>query len=298
MGRKSLYLEKIFKWFCIGVCCVAFSACTSEKAEFDGPGGDGCLQLTFSRAATRADVAQDGSGDFVEGDRIGLYIDNGTDVSYRQLTLTGGQWLPLLKRSEFGSGRLNLSAWYAGGSELSTGQTEGVPFRIASDQSGEGHAASDLLLARTADVPAGTTAPVDLTFRHAMHRLVVTFTDDSDVDTESVQTVCTARSACTVDLLDGTLKTDEDRKASFSARGKSVFFLLVPQKTSDVEFELRFDDRTCRVSLSDHAGSHDELLGGMQLHVELTLKEGRVEIGKTTIEGWGDQGTVEGEIIL
>lgn len=110
MGRKSLYLEKIFKWFCIGVRCVAFSACTSEKAEFDGPGGDGCLQLTFSRAATRADVAQDGSGDFVEGDRIGLYIDNGTDVSYRQLTLTGGQWLPLLKRSEFGSGRLNLSA--------------------------------------------------------------------------------------------------------------------------------------------------------------------------------------------
>lgn len=80
--------------------------------------------------------------------------------------------------------------------------------------------------------------------------------------------------------------------------GKSVFFLLVPQKTSDVEFELRFDDRTCRVPLSDHAGSHDELLGGMQLHVELTLKEGRVEIGKTTIEGWGDQGTVEGEIIL
>lgn len=148
MGRKSLYLEKIFKWFCIGVCCVAFSACTSEKAEFDGPGGDGCLQLTFSRTATRADVAQDGSGDFVEGDRIGLYIDNGTDVSYRQLTLTGGQWLPLLKRSEFGSGRLNLSAWYAGGSELSTGQTEGVPFRIASDQSGEGHAASDLLFSR------------------------------------------------------------------------------------------------------------------------------------------------------
>lgn len=220
MGRKSLYLEKIFKWFCIGVCCVAFSACTSEKAEFDGPGGDGCLQLTFSRTATRADVAQDGSGDFVEGDRIGLYIDNGTDVSYRQLTLTGGQWLPLLKRSEFGSGRLNLSAWYAGGSELSTGQTEGVPFRIASDQSGEGHAASDLLFSRLT-LEEGVYRG-DFTFAHALHRVTVVLSGNTDGAGIAVRSKLDG----TLDLLSGEARVSE-----------GDFGWIEPRRNADGSFE-------------------------------------------------------------
>lgn len=220
MGRKSLYLEKIFMWFCIGVCCVAFSACTSEKAEFDGPGGDGCLQLTFSRVATRADVAQDGSGDFVEGDRIGLYIDNGADVSYRQLTLTGGQWLPLLKRSEFGSGRLNLSAWYAGGSELSTGQTEGVPFRIASDQSGEGHAASDLLFSRLT-LEEGVYRG-DFTFAHALHRVTVVLSGNTDGAGIAVRSKLDG----TLDLLSGEARVSD-----------GDFGWIEPRRNADGSFE-------------------------------------------------------------
>lgn len=220
MGRKSLYLEKIFMWFCVGVCCVAFSACTSEKAEFDGPGGDGCLQLTFSRAATRADVAQDGSGDFVEGDCIGLYIDNGSDVIYRRLTLTGGQWLPRLMRSEFGSGTLRLSAWYAGGSELSTGQTEGVPFRIASDQSGEGHAASDLLFSRLT-LEEGVYRG-DFTFAHALHRETVVLSGNTDGAGIAVRSKLDG----TLDLLSGEARVSD-----------GDFGWIEPRRNADGSFE-------------------------------------------------------------
>lgn len=271
-------------WACCG--------CSSEKSG-DKPVADAKIGIRTSildRSEMRTpSLDSNGSGSFADGDHFSLLVSDGADGLLDFDYETGATQL-YWKDVTFASSpeKVHFAACYPK-RDLSGAQ---FTFDL------ETEADKDLLLARTADVPAGTTAPVDLTFRHAMHRLVVTFTDDSDVDTESVQTVCTARSACTVDLLDGSLKTDEGRKASFSARGKSVFFLLVPQKTSDVEFELRFDDQTCRVLLSDYAGSHDELLGGMQLHVELTLKEGRVEIGKTTIEGWGDQGTVEGEIIL
>ncbi|WP_274958193.1 hypothetical protein [Millionella massiliensis] len=45
-------------------------------------------------------------------DRIGLYIDNGSEVQYRELTYQGGEWMPRLKRSDFGDGTLTMSAHY------------------------------------------------------------------------------------------------------------------------------------------------------------------------------------------
>ena len=220
MGRKSLYSGKIFVWFCVGVCGMVFSACTSEKTEFNDPAGGDRLQLTFTRAATRADVSQDGSGDFTDGDRIGLYVDNGTDVSYRQLTLTGGQWLPVLKRSEFGSGTLHLSAWYAGGNELSAGQTEGVPFRLSGDQSGAGYAASDLLFSRVT-LDAGVSRG-NFTFVHALHRVRVTLSDNAEGTVISVR----SRLDGTLDLLSGEARVSD-----------GDFGWITPRRNADGSFE-------------------------------------------------------------
>lgn len=201
-------------WACCG--------CSSEKSG-DKPVADAKIGIRTSildRSEMRTpSLDSNGSGSFADGDHFSLLVSDGADGLLDFDYETGATQL-YWKDVTFASSpeKVHFAACYPK-RDLSGAQ-------FAFDL--ETEADKDLLLARTADVPAGTTAPVDLTFRHAMHRLVVTFTDDSDVDTESVQTVCTARSACTVDLLDGTLKTDEDRKASFSARGKSVFFLLVP----------------------------------------------------------------------
>lgn len=286
MNLKIAYL--VFVAVAMGVCW----GCSSKKTEGQ-PAADakiGIRTTIVDRSEMRSpSLDSNGSGSFADGDHFSLLVSDGAegllDFDYES-GVTQLYW----KDVRFASSpeKVHFAACYPK-RDLSGRQ---FTFDLVTE------ADKDLLLARTADVPVGTSSPVSLTFRHAMHRLVVTFTDESDVNTESIQTVCTARSACTVDLLDGTLKADEGRKGSFSARGKSVSFLLVPQKISDVEFELRFDDQTCRALLSDYAGSHDELLGGMQLHVELTLRNGRVEIGKTVIEGWGDQGTIDGEIIL
>ena len=44
--------------------------------------------------------------------------------------------------------------------------------------------------------------------------------------------------------------------------------------------------------------STEELQGGKQLSIDLTVKNGYIELGNVTIEGWGNQGTIEGSIIL
>lgn len=54
-------------------------------------------------------MGTDGAGRFTEGDRIGLFVDNGSEVAYRELTYTAGSWEPLLRRSDFGDGELVIS---------------------------------------------------------------------------------------------------------------------------------------------------------------------------------------------
>ena len=68
--------------------------------------------MIFTKTLSRADLSQEGAGSFSEGDCIGLYVACEGNISYRELTLTGGEWYPRLKRSEFGKGRLTLSAHY------------------------------------------------------------------------------------------------------------------------------------------------------------------------------------------
>lgn len=63
-------------------------ACTTEKTDPAADRLDDYLQLTFSAIETRADLDENGAGSFSEGDRIGLFIDNGTSTEYRELTYT------------------------------------------------------------------------------------------------------------------------------------------------------------------------------------------------------------------
>lgn len=159
-------------WACCG--------CSSEKSG-DKPVADAKIGIRTSildRSEMRTpSLDSNGSGSFADGDHFSLLVSDGADGLLDFDYETGATQL-YWKDVTFASSpeKVHFAACYPK-RDLSGAQ-------FAFDL--ETEADKDLLLARTADVPAGTTAPVDLTFRHAMHRLVVTFTDDSDVDTESV----------------------------------------------------------------------------------------------------------------
>lgn len=100
------------------------------------------------------------------------------------------------------------------------------------------NSASDLLLASAVQAHVGEEQPVVLTFRHAMHRLVVNFTiKDSSIGAESIKTRCTAYSSCEVRLTTGSLTRGEE-KETYSMDGPEATFLLLPQATQDVVLEV------------------------------------------------------------
>lgn len=156
----------------------------------------------------------------------------------------------------------------------------------------------DLLWAHKKGIAAATQAPIELVFEHAMHRLVINFSSTSQPMFDQFNTVCTAKSTCEVDLVAGTLNSDSSAQASFTASGPQAVFLLVPQKTSDVTLRITAGTETKEFPLNTIAPGIDALHGGMQLTVNLTVKDGTLQIDGTTISGWGEQGTVEGEIIM
>ena len=134
------------KIFLCVVLPLFLSSCESGMEEYSWGKEDVYLQLDFVRSEMRANMAGDGSGTFSEGDVIGLYIDNGDEIQYRSLTYTAGQWQPRLKRSEFGTGRLKLSAHYPAISNPDEIDPESYAFQV--DQNQLENSASDLLFAQ------------------------------------------------------------------------------------------------------------------------------------------------------
>ena len=196
------------------------SGCSTEPEDLLPDDDNGFLQLEFVLPASRAVLEEDGSGTFAEGDRVGLYIDNGQDVSYRELTLEGGEWLPKLNRRDLGSGQLTLSAHYP----VKSGETDCGADRyehaVETDQSGTGREASDLLVSQVVLEKGENRA--GFLFRHALHRLRIELTSP----VEEAEVAVRSRIRGTVDLLTGeTSLTDE------------TFQWIVPRKNADGSFE-------------------------------------------------------------
>ena len=195
-----------------------FSSCSVEDDLT--PSGDEYLSLTFTQTLSRADLSQEGAGSFSEGDCIGLYVACEGNISYRELTLTGGEWYPRLKRSEFGKGRLTLSAHYPVLPESSRISPESSSFSVVSVQSGTGKDASDLLFAQT--VLEEGNYQSTLTFNHVLHRLKIQLQND----VEDVEVFVRSKVDGKVNLLTGetSLRTDE-------------YQWITPQKNADGSLE-------------------------------------------------------------
>lgn len=183
---------------------------------FDGE--EGYISLHFARAETRAEVDDSGAGSFTEGDRIGLFIDNDEAVSYRELTRTSGEWLPRLKRSEFGTGELTLAAHYPALDNAAENLRD-RELALPEEQTDENASGSDLLFARTT-LAAGSYRTT-LTFRHALHRLRVRLDAGSDEAALRIRSLLRGR----IDLLTGEAAATGDD-----------FSWITPHSTADGSF--------------------------------------------------------------
>lgn len=176
------------------------------------------IQFSFNRQVlTRASMEEDGSGDFTEGDRIGLYIEQKTGT-YRHIVLTreSGTWLPRLKKSDLGDGLVTLNAYYPARDDI---QDE-IPndrhrHSVSNDQQAEGYEASDLLWAKKT-VNAGSIAGnrIEMSFGHALHRLVVEFESGEELPENMEVSVC-GKTEGTVYLFNGEVTPSESQGAEW-----------------------------------------------------------------------------------
>ena len=244
---------------------------------------------TIAMMTRNPQLNEDGSGSFNTGDTFTLYAYHdatGSSTIDYAIGLSTLYWRDLAFATE--GEKINFAACYP--SQILDGDS--FNFKV------EQNTNSDLLIAGATDVNVGEERPIALTFRHATHRLVVKFTSkDSSLVTESIETRCTAYATGQFHLTSGTF-TQGDTKETYTATGSQVAFLLLPQSTQDVTLEVRIGDVSNRWTLTTLDPQFQTIEQGKELTVNFTIQNGEISFSGMTIEGWGDQGTIDDEIIV
>lgn len=245
---------------------------------------------TNASSATRAPQLDiNGSGNFASGDRITLHVvsPSGQTTSLKYgIGVSKLYWKDISLNPE--DANVDFSACYPE-QELIDGKFT-FDIEAAEDK--------DLLLARSKDITVESEEAVDLLFKHVMHRLVINFSTQSDIEIDQITTVCTAKSTCQIDLNSLSLDSSASQKADFSATGKNAEFMIVPQKTSDIDLLVTVGQMSKKFTLSDLVANHENLESGMQFTVNIKVKDGSIVLEGSSIVQWGNQGAVDGEIIL
>lgn len=274
------------------LAAAAVPACKKNQIP-DTTGSEQAININTSiDALTKSpQLDADGKGSFSAGDVFSLAVaDSRGQKALFDYTVGSTQlhWTDISFSAE--AGRLDFYACYPK-QDLSGGS---FTFNI-SDASEK-----DLLVARAAGVSQGTDGTIEMSFRHLMHRLVINYTieDESFGQLDEISTVCTANSECSVELPDFRISVSVPSKAEFTGTGNTVSFLLLPQSASEIGLKVSAGDISEEFVLSDFSNAPESLNSGEQLTVDVTLKDGKIVLGNTVIEGWGDQGTIGGEIIL
>ena len=151
--------------------CKKSEACISE--------GDRYIEIKFTQedSDTRAEIGDDGSGFFTDGDKVGLYI-YGKQTKQVILTREGGQWTPKLLKSELGAGTVRLSAYYPAREDVSP-ETDRHTHSVDTDQTGSGYEDSDLLWSHIDMEQDDLTGNViEMPFVHGMHKLSIHISSD------------------------------------------------------------------------------------------------------------------------
>ena len=172
-GSKNATSQKgnNFSYACKINSSVCFAATSPKTGEESVPRkGEGVLSAPSTRALIST---ADGRGTFEEGDRINIitHVSGTTVATDHPATYHDGAWLTDLTWEDFGPGaKVDFTAYFPA---LLFSQLNPQTIDIPTDQSTPGkYAAADYLFVSARNQQQNDT-PIELRFRHALHRLVV-----------------------------------------------------------------------------------------------------------------------------
>lgn len=273
-------------------------AVSCKKSDEPVITGNDKINITTNVAAQSKspELDADGKGNFVNGDIFNIVV-SGENVTTKGIDFTVGTtsltWSGLSLSNDVKE--VYFSAYYPKHDLSNDGTFE---FNIADAEY------KDLLLSESQKVAVGSEAPVNLTFKHATHKLNIVYTSDFYTADElaAIQTVCNAKNKCVVNATSGTIKEVLNDNSDFSADGASVSFLLIPQATEGVELNIKIGQLSKSYNLKDLltqiGNPQEELIGGKKIDISLKVSKDMITVENATIGAWEDQTTASGEVVI
>lgn len=262
------------------------AGCSESDPATEGLGAapDGEVEFVFDLSAARAAIGEDGSGAFEDGDRIGVYV-YGYPTRHFILTLENGAWRPKLKKSDLGDGK--ISAYYPAREDVRPEENRHI-HAVASDQSGEGYAESDMLWAHREIDLSTVSNRIELPFAHGMHRLKIRLTSADGELPEDLSVEVRNRNEGSFSLFTGTPQdpeTDEVWITPHAGEQAGEFTaLLFPQKlapytSGDGWLRIHAGGKTITYKAPNQIGGSKSFEAGKTTTLDLRLTDGNVEPG-------------------
>lgn len=291
-------MKKSFTYVFV-VVGILIAACSSDKNQPDISGADTVIKINASVSPlTRVPhINSDGSGNFIEGDAMSVFISGNSFKTINADYIFGSDFttwndlgLPI------GTQAVVFSSCYPKQEITDNGTFE---FNVYTAEY------KDLLLSKSQTVEVGTSKPVVLSFSHAMHQLSLKFVSDGSYSAEDIQKLsvtCQAKTTCIVDAVSGVIKGTTDQMANYQAQGNEVLFYLVPQPTEGVKLTFTIDKYTKEYFLKDLfdklGNSQTELTTGKRCNLTLKVGKDSITLEGGSISVWEDQVTVEGNVVI
>lgn len=276
---------------------MAVSCTNNEIPTQSSPDQAITIVASVSPQSRTPQLNPDGSGSFEKGDMMTLCIaetesDNvSMDYAYQKDVVTWGE-LNLLESAS----QVKIAACYP---KQTVGQDGTFTFDVLTASE------KDLLLAPAQAVQVGTANAVNLNFRHAFHRLNLTFTPGNGYSAEDLQNLScalTAKTQCVVDAFKGEIKEVKTGNGKNTVTGSTASFYVISQSTSGITLDIAVGGQNKTLALNDLLQQlnkpQEELKGGAKC--EITLKVGRdgIVVEGGSIGAWEDQVTVEGDLTI
>lgn len=262
------------------------AGCSESDPATEGLGAvpDGEVEFVFDLSAARAAIGEDGSGEFEDGDRIGLYVF-GSPSQHFVLTRENGSWRPKLKKSDLGDGK--ISAYYPAREDVRPEENRHF-HAVAADQSGEGYAESDMLWAHREIDLSTVSNRIELPFAHGMHRLKIRLTSADGELPEDLSVEVRNRNEGSFSLFTGTPQDPETDEVWITPHaGEQVgefTALLFPQKlapytSGDGWLRIHAGGKTITFDAPNEIGGSKSFEAGKTTTLDLRLTDGNVEPG-------------------
>lgn len=301
---------KASKYLFLGMAALAFTACSNEEVINDGP-----VAAQVSAGIEGVQTRAAGTS-WDSNDEIGISCNGGktqyTNVHYTVSNTSDGSFTSSAPIYFQDLEEVTFSAYYPYTAEGGT-----ISKTIAADdQKADAQKKIDYMFASGAkasktnpNVKFTNDGATDACFKHRMSQLSFTFKQGADTDLTAMTdfTISGLKMEGTFNTEDGTATATktaqaEDLKITETPSASDTYtrsLILFPQEVSDGKFNLTLTlgEEIYKTELSIPEDK-TALTAGNKYTYTITVNKTKIEVGQSTIEGWGDGGSNSGEATM